>query len=72
MASLRVLGASSQTGVHMVAQLDIGTDGTRDMFHVVFNIPISASWDLIRLLMEKAVTYVVNLVHHAHCFYNTV
>ena len=56
----------------MVAQLDIGTDGTRDMFHVVFNIPISASWDLIRLLMEKVVTYVVNLVHHAHCFYNTV
>jgi hypothetical protein len=69
-ASVRVLGASKQTGVHLVVQLDIGMDYTRDVFHVVFDIPISASWDLIEIPMEKVVTYVVNLVHYAHRFFS--
>ena len=70
-ASVRVLGASRQTGVHLVAQLDIGMDNTRDVFHI-FNIPILASWDLIKIQMEKVVTYVVNPVNHAHCFFNII
>ena len=39
-ASVRVPGASKQTGVHLVAQLDIGMDDTRDVFHV-FNTHLS-------------------------------
>ena len=60
------LGASRQTGVHMVARLDIGMDGIRGMSCVIFNIPILALSDRIRIQMEKVATYAVILVHHAH------